>query len=372
MTSIHVVRHSLAGTLSVLLAIACSATPSGSSQGIQEDSIVVQVPLEVASSGRPAVYFRDPANRDQLLAYSWSGVLTGKVLLHASEPFAAEQSADGTRLLITGAELKSGGTVISKVPDGQWADDPNHLCGFADSQGRTSGFIQPGAQSGAPIPAWLYEASVSGPVNRVVRFGAFGIHGGPVILACSSQHDRAVVAEQFTGQISNLEVVRLSNGSVAYTFKPGPDSSQVFDAVASADAHYIAVGNTLRSWSFAQNQISVIDTTDGTVKGTVTGSGIVAFSSDDSRIMTVQYQGGGTSVGLYRLIDWRSGSVLWSGPGGPGTVRALPNSGDFMMGFRHYVPNPDRVNSLDPREDVIVVHQDGSTQTILHDAFPIK
>lgn len=338
---------------------------------MKSDAIVVQVPASVASAERPVVYLRDPGNRNQLLAYSWSGQLVGKLLLKAAEPFGVDQSPDGTRLLITGATLQSGGTVIAKAPDGQWADDSSHLCLFADAEGRTSGFNQPGALSGSPTPAWLYEATVTASVTRVAKFGEFGVHGGPMLLACSAKQDRAVFAEEFIAQMSDLQVMTLSNGATAYRFQSEPAAAP-FDAVASSDGRYIAIGNTLRLWSGSGNHFSVIDTMSGSAVATIEGSGIVAFSSDDSRVITVQYLGGGNSTGIYRLIDWRSGAVLWTATGGPGTVRTLPSSGDFMVGLRHYVPSPDRVNGLDPREDVIVVHKDGSSATILHDAFPIE
>lgn len=359
-------------TAAVLALPACGGTGSVlSAPQMESDAIVIQVPASVASVNRPAVYFRDPANRNQLLAYSWSGQLVGKLLLEADQPTGVEQSPDGTRLLITGATLKSGGTLIAKAPDGQWADDSNHLCLFADAEGRTSGFNQLGALSGSPTPAWLYEATVPPQSPGSPSSASLGMHGGPVLLACSAKQDRAVVAEEFVAQMSGLQAMALSNGAVAYRLQPGSQAPP-FDAVASSDGRYIAVGNTLRMWSGSGNLFAVVDTMSGKSVATVKGSGIVAFSSDDSRVITIQYLGGSSSTGTYRLIDWRSGAVLWTATGGPGTVRTLPGSGDFMVGLRHYVPSPDRENGLDPREEVIVVHKDGSSATILHDAFPIE
>lgn len=366
-------RSKLAAILLAAFASATCNSTSGQPQRILEptaEASVIEVPTDVATPEKPVVYFRDPANQNRLLSYTWGGKLAGVVVIDSSEGFDAKPSVDGTRLLVYGGTLKSGGFVVAQEPRGIWGDDASHLCMFADDQGQYAVYAETGVTRQPKNEAWLYEIELGKPLRRVTKFGSYGLHSFPVVLACSSASQRAIVAEQSFGALHDIRVIDLKTGSVTYTLNHAKDPQTASDAVASADSRYIASGNSLRFWNTSSaNEFVVTDARSGLDVGRVTGSGIVAFSADGQLALTAR-SAGGEHV-CFEIVNWQSGEVLWTGNGGPGTVWSSPVDAAFMVGFRQYIPSKDRTNGLEPREDVTVIHVDGSSSVILRNVIPL-
>jgi hypothetical protein len=66
----------------------------------------------------------------------------------------------------------------------------------------------------------------------------------------------------------------------------------------------------------------------------------VAFSSDDTKVLTVQYLNGGNQSGQYRVIDLATQVSTWSAVMAPGTVLTRPGSGDFLVASPHLGAKP--------------------------------
>lgn len=114
-----------------------------------------------------------------------------------------------------------------------------------------------------------------------------------------------------------------------------------------------------------------VDTLTNMKKTTVSTGGAIAFSDDNSRVVTVLCENNGSETGRFSVVDWQSDTVLWSIEGGPGTVLTRPGTGDFLISLTHYRPSIDRPGERDAFEDTWIVHRDGSARLVLRDAAPV-
>jgi hypothetical protein len=152
-------------------------------------------------------------------------------------------------------------------------------------------------------------------VARIGSFYSAGSNGGgPYVIACSIQGDRAVVVQsggQGTGT-RQFWVVRLSTGQILWSRTPAEaTASGLVQIVASHDGQYIAEN---RGGDPAQDTIIYGPT--GSVVGSI-GRWINAFSWDGSLGVTSPRPG---SAGAVSVQNWRDGTVVWSGPTGSGYI----------------------------------------------------
>jgi hypothetical protein len=185
----------------------------------------------------------------------------------------------------------------------------------------------------------------------------------PTALSCSIPDDRAVVGESFVGETNSLQVVTLSSGaSTAFSPQPPPPAEGPQGAIASADGTLVAEGSINGTGpSTNTNQFTVYDSSTGGALATVPND-IVTFSDDDSRVLTVQEFNSTNQGGIYRLVDWSTGAVLWSDHLALGSFLTRPDSGDVVVEpttFRGSVPGSP--GTLQPYTTPIIVRADGTT-----------
>jgi hypothetical protein len=273
-------------------------------------------------------------------------------------------------------EVVSGGRALGAVNNGVWAGDNVHVCTFLNTLGGPGAprrqKLSANEYESDATPASLFYQDVGGRTRRVLDYGSFGDHGGPAVLACSAKTDRAVIVGTFIARSSNLEVVRLSDGTVLYKGN-GMPPAQPGGIVASADGTLLAVGSTASVWNGQGRDSFVVYRVPGDqVVARITGGGAVAFSSDDSRVLTVEYVNGGSQSGRYRVIDLATQVTTWSALMSPGTVMTRPGSGDFLVASRTWEPSLNRPNGNDPFEDVWVVPAGGESRVLLEHAAPLS
>lgn len=359
--------------------VGCQANPSYAGYpplpGPAPDSEVVAVSPEIAATDQPVFYYRDAQNSNRLLAYDWSGTLRGSLTVSASEPFGVTPSADGRVLLLTHGHIKSGGQVLGRVSPGTWAGDGAHLCAFLNHLGGPGGTrtrqLSANSFESIATPATLFYESVSGGTRSLLDYGEFAPHGGPAVLACSAANDRAVIGGSFVASLSGLEMIRLSDGHVVSQqlggAHRGPDGTLV-----SPDGTLLALGSTGGVSMPGADAFTVFRLPGNDVVAQISGSGIEAFSADDTRLLTVEDVGGSNEHRRYQVIDLASGRSIWSAVLSPGTVLTRPGSGDFLVASRTHEPSPTRANGLDPFEDVWLVSADGSAHLLLKHASPLS
>jgi hypothetical protein len=335
---------------------------SGNSAASVQHQWVVEVPSTVASAENPAIWFFDRTDDHLLVAYDWEGDPVGSIRFSSSQPFGALRSPDGTAL-VTSARPASGATVIGRADANvTWARDSSHLCSFRQPNG--ADFVE---QSSTFEPGALFiDDPATGASRRVMRFGTYGPMSDPTALSCSIPDDRAVVGESFVSETNSLQVVTLSSGpSKAFSPHPPPPAEGPQGVIASADGTLVAEGSTADTWADSFQsvayQFTVYDSSTGTALATVP-NGIVTFSDDDSRVLTVQYLNNSNQEGIYRLVDWRTGAVLWSEQLVPGIVLTRPDSGDVLVEpTTSRGPVPGLKGTVQPYTTPIIVRADGTT-----------
>ncbi|HEY6378981.1 MAG TPA: hypothetical protein VI316_07355 [Candidatus Dormibacteraeota bacterium] len=316
------------------------------------------------------------------MAYDWSGHETGTIRVTAFEPFGALQSPDGTAIVLLHARPASGGTVIGRARGSVvWADDSAYLCAFRTESGGvylpTMMPATPPAPPGAFIGlgakgALFLDDPRAGKSRLVARFGVFGDHGGPAVLACTVTGDRAVVGTTFGDVVvAAVHAVRLSDGSPvgASGFAAQPTAG-LMATLASPDGRLVALGSTSGVWSSADNHFVIRDVDSGATLATVDG-GIVAFSDDNNRVLTVTHIDNSNERELYRLVDWHTGRVVWSSEFLASTILRRPGTGDLLVQPWNYRPIPGTKNTRQPFTSPIVVHADGTVSPLPTEVRPL-
>ncbi|HXM52363.1 MAG TPA: Ig-like domain-containing protein [Candidatus Binatus sp.] len=272
------------------------------------------------------------------VAVDWNGTVVGK--LKASG--GVNQSPDGTRLGMPGVGYvdQAGQTIAAvQVDKGgpSWSDDSRHFCVM-----RTASGGAPTGNGRAPTgngePAWLFAGPIEGPLRRVAQAGQFGGQSGPGAVACSFLSDRAVVVETVIMGASDVWVIKLSTGAPIYHHQYSSEQTPFIRA--SHDGQYLAeqtaavdAQGALRHGATVIRRIS-----DGKEVARLDKQTVVTFSWDGSLVVTMPASGSfGTNEA--RLIDWKSGTILWRLPGPPGTnggeavyALARPNGTDLVVG----------------------------------------
>lgn len=354
-------REATAHTTPAVPAAHPTPTPTG-----RHLALVAEVPAAVASPARPVFWALEAPESHVLVAYDWQGVRRGTVTVEGAG-FGVLPSPDGTRLLLLNAESVHGARLIGHAPWGIWADDDSHVCAFGGPGGQLAQ-DSPARAPGGPAALYITDVTTS-ESRKVIDDGRFGEMGGPVILACSVPQDRAVVATSFVGQISGAVRLRLSDGVSRPVSLRGPGAGPD-GVVVSNDGRYLGERSTAGTFtgSGSGDHFTISATAGAGVLREIPG-GIVAFSDDDSRVLTVTFKNSNMS-GVYRLVDWQSGAVVWTMTVEPGTVLTQPRSGSVLVANRMYEPSTIRPNGNDAFEDIWIVQADGRATEVLRHVPP--
>ena len=271
--------------------------------------------------GLPVIWYgtRSPyapqTDSQSLLAIDWQGNLAGTM---DSTSAILRQAPDGSVLFTQdGNVLDRHGVpgAASAFPYvGMTADDSQSVCIVGDPGGGIGGGR-----------LWLLTGPVRGPLRRVAPADWVGAGPGPGIVACSAANDRAVVADTGDrGLTTGIRVIALSTGRVLYQRSYAGLGAGI---VGSRDGRYLAEQMPTTD---AQGQPVATVTlirriADGRVVARLDNQGVLRFSWDGMRVVTApSFTNGGTRD--VRLVDWRTGKVLWRQPGGlPVYAMAQPN-----------------------------------------------
>lgn len=276
-------------------------------------------------------YRQAPAS-GSLVALDWNGAVAGTI----GTARGANQSPDGSRLDVGGigyVDQTGQGIPAVQLDKGGpgWSDDSRHFCVMRTASG--------GAFMGNGEPAWLFAGPIEGPLNRVAQAGSVGGQSGPGVIACSFLSDRAVVVQTVILGASDVWVIKLSTGALLY-HRQYPNQETPF-VRASHDGQYLAeqtaafdAGGALRHGATVIRR-----TSDGKELARLEKQTVVAFSWDGARVVTMPASGS-FGANEARLVDWKSGSILWKLPGPPGTnggeavyALARPNGTDMVVGI---------------------------------------
>jgi hypothetical protein len=312
-------------------------------------------------AGNPLIWYSTTSpvgptpQASSLVALDWKGTVVGT--LHTTG--GVNQSPDGSRLNVAGlGYVDQAGQPISAVRLDKggpgWSDDSQHFCAMQTASG--------GIPTGNGEPAWLFAGPIEGPLHRVAQAGQFGGQSGPRAVACSYLSDRAVVVETVIMGPSDVWVIKLSTGALLYHRQYS--NQQTASVSASHDGRYLAeqsmaldAQGALREGATVIRRVS-----DGKEVARLENQTVVTFSWDGSRVITMPAPGSfGTNEA--RLVDWKSGSILWRLPGPPGTngeegAYALPrpNGTDLVVAV-----SPQSLAGID---SLWLVQADGSARQI--------
>jgi hypothetical protein len=286
----------------------------------------------------PVIFYRDPANFDQLDGVTWDGKISGKVGVGVT--MGGSGNPQGTLYQTAAGELRnrSGDLLAPKgFGDVFFADDSVHYCEMV-----RAGFTD-GAAAGV---LWLGAFGTGAKrITQVGQFGSVGSNaGGPVVAACSLLADRAVVY-QAAGQgvgVKEFWVIQLSTGR---TLWHGGSGGWI---AASHDGRYIGLADS--------NDHSAIYGPNGAMLTHVQGT-VFAFSWDGDYAV-VAAAGGSPSI-----IYWISGQLtIWNCP--PGVAysywQAFPEPGGTHVAIGAFNPSYQNTNGFQP-VDLFVVDTHGAT-----------
>lgn len=309
---------------------ACTMQPSphSSSGTARPDDLMVAIAPALASSESPAAWLRNSPGGGELTAYGWDGVARGSITVRSNQPWGFFQSPDGTRLLLQDALGVDGAKVVRRLPVGgygerfMWADDSSGLC-FEIGRGPAPSFTQ-----GSPTPGELSFVTAGGSSRFLASYGTYFSQGQPQILSCGASRGWVLAAQESIAHQADQTLLRMRDGAVLFRRSSLDRAGRWGRALSSPDGSLLAVG-----WSWRPGEDYAFD-----VRGLPSGSTLagvpgepVTFSSDGSRVLSVTWIGNGNTAGVYRLVDWRTGGVLWTAPGRLAGLLARPGSGDLLL-----------------------------------------
>ncbi|HVD48115.1 MAG TPA: hypothetical protein VNG70_12605 [Candidatus Limnocylindria bacterium] len=304
-------------------------------------------PLDVPDS-TPVILYHDPANSDQIDGITWDGRNSGRVG-QGGAPGGTSNPAGS--LYSTAADIRDRtGTVVGPLADKSpnalhvfWADDEFHYCQVVRS-----------GEDGITSPGLLQLVLPGRPPSNIARIGIFAPASQnrppPIVVACSVENDRAVVYAGSKGGLTVQDwVVQLSTGRILWTHSidlPTPPSG--VGIAATRDGRFVA-----ESILSATQSAATIYGPDGSAVTDLASSSVAAFSWDGSLAVTLPNSGAPV-----RLIRWRDGSIVWTGPANANfrTARAEPGGGRIAVGLTVNNPADDIEERL---VNLYVVSTDG-------------
>ncbi len=343
-------RRLLGPLVAVFLTASCGAKPA---------TVDGTLPVDLAYYSTYAHSASDPI---QGLATIYSLDWTGKprATIRISQPAGVgpkygpvprtirSVSPDGSRLLLSdGTALDQSGRPVGQI-DGtvgfgwRWAEDNAHVCeltvpGYASFKGGT-----------LEGPVSLLWTSLTSEPLPVVVVGSVGASDSVAVVACNKDTDRAVVIRSTTVSVPNrntmsaisaaneLMVIEISTGRFLYrhTYPIGSQPLSGTQVVISSDGHYAAESLhyaplEMRLSRDPASATIIRELPSGRELGTIDSGNVVAFSGDDSLVLT-KTSPAADSV-QSQLIDWKSGHPAWKRAGGFQFVLAMPGARAFLV-----------------------------------------
>jgi hypothetical protein len=206
--------------------------------------------------------------------------------------------------------------------------------------------------------------------------------GGLSTAACSFKSNRALVYATAVRWPTDWWLVQLTDGAIIRQ-KTFP-SEYLRNVVGSDDAAFIAENSSQFTPDPGRSAPYTVirSTADGAEVGRLTEYvvDVGGFSGDGSLVLAHGKQDL-YQTGPARIIEWRTGRVLWTGPDGRqlNRIRALPGGRDFALAFSappHLIPpgcGPTIAcqQIVDPLQDIVIVHRDGSATNVPGRYLPI-
>jgi len=253
--------------------------------------------------------------------------------------WAVSISPDGSRVVLSdGSVRRADGAVVGRLDSEAgllpvWADDNRHFC-----QMTTPGYH---SFSGGNLvgPAVLTWGAVGSEPRTVATVGQFGPNAITTIEACSAHTGFAVLTERTASAltqaartgldpVTKLVVVNLSDGAVLYQREYAVTMDPVGGTLVtvSSDGRYVAeVYTVVRQGPAARVQVRALP--QGTVVATMSQTRVQGFSGDD----TFAFVGGAAPPDIAHLVNWRTGQVIRTEPGGPVLGARQPGGSAFMV-----------------------------------------
>src|SRR5438874_2097600 len=225
-------------------------------------------------STTPVILFRDSADDTQLDGIAWDGSARGRVAANPDLGNGFLQNPAGTLYHWMGGISDRSGAVVPAPPTpfkgfGTWADDGQHYCSMVSSS------VQPPAGG---EPATLQLTTVGQAPKNVAQVGRMADQAGSGVASCSTERDRAVVADYgSSGNTLQFWVVQLSTGRILWTRSYAGQDASTYQVVASRDGQLIAENK----YTPSVGTVTTIYGPTGVVLGRPTGW-VQGFSWDGS------------------------------------------------------------------------------------------
>jgi hypothetical protein len=257
-------------------------------------------------------------------------------------------SPDGSRLLLSdGTVLDQSGHPVGQIDqtagfEARWAEDDAHLCeltvpGYASFKGGT-----------LEGPVSLLWTSLTSKPRAVAIVGSAGATDSVEVVACNRGTDRAVVMQSTIVSVPNrntmsaipaakeLMVIEISTGRFLYrhTYPIGSQPLSGTEVVVSRDGNYAAESLHYAALEMKLSRDPASATTirelpSGRELGTIDSGNVVAFSGDDSLVLTTTSHAADSLQS--QLIDWKSGHPAWKRSGGFQFVLANSRGRAFLI-----------------------------------------
>jgi len=323
----------------------------------------------------------DPRQDQWLQALDWTGKFVGTIklpypLLLAGFGYevGVTSSPDGSRIFVGKQMLDSDGRVLMDglQPPGPKstfvADDNRHLCGMRG--------YDTNATPAGPFGDILFSLLPGSTAQDVARFPLESLgQVGHSAAGCSFASNRALVVRTAVAWTTDWWLVRLTDGTIVrhQTFP----AEYLSGVVGSEDLSYLAENPGLVKPDpglVAAPYAVIRATADGTEAGRLTGYVVRWFSGDGSLVLAMRRED--PESGSARVIEWRSGKVIWTSPDGLqlNEIRALPGGRDVALAFsaptRTVPPGcgqpsaPPCKQEVDLLRDIVIVHGDGSATAV--------
>lgn len=300
-TILYLVKRTPALVASVILFGACG--PAGQvashspSPAVTSSPTPVATPMELANEN-PLIFFRDPADFDQIDAMTWDGVV-GRAPADMPDYHTGNPQATlfGTTNEIRDRNNRSvvKGVFGLKSFAATWADDGVHYC-----------LMQPFDVLGADgVPATLMVGSTEGGMQPVMSVGKVYEQTSIYVAGCAFQDDRALVV-QSGGQgigVAEYWVVQVSTHQVLWT-RSFTSADAPLSVVSSHDVAFVAENYPAGS---GVEESVVYDGSGKEVRRF--DAAVAAFSWDKTMVVLTSRRGGAPPA-----VSTLDGRFVWTAP----------------------------------------------------------
>lgn len=304
-------------------------------------------------AGVPLFYVRDPNHSRWYVGFDWSGAPRGTLKL--AQPLdqmnTLLQAPDGSAFQVTIGAKGGGETLLDRLGNaisgtgGTWADDNIHTCSLFFDQQKFTWTVETGGigQGVRPIALIATDSGV----------GQTGIS----LAACSFKNDRAIAVRTSVSWVSEVWVIRISDGQVLshHTYQDG----KVATIVASSDAAYIAENtwDTTHMGAAQTPGVTIVRrVSDWTQVATEGQSAVRAFSGDDSLVLTTPNLL--AEIPGISVVQVATGKVIWQYAGNSGMAGFFtqPTGPAFAIMLQQLTDQTQH-----PQVTVVMVFLDGNS-----------